>query len=45
MKESTATILALVTLVAAFYMMDLTATQGISWRSAKKITPVAEPAK
>lgn len=45
MRESTATVLAIVTLVAGFYMMDLTDTQGIGWRSAKKHVPVAEHAK
>jgi hypothetical protein len=48
MKESTAVVLALVTIVAAFYLMDLTNAQGVTWRSANKgpaPAPVAEASK
>jgi hypothetical protein len=44
MKESSATILALLTIVAAIYLMNLTDGQGVGWRNAKK-APVAEATK
>jgi hypothetical protein len=44
MTESSATLLALFTLVAAFYLMDLTNGQGVTWRPATK-APVVEASK
>ena len=44
MKESSATVLALLTIVAAIYLMDLTHNQGVGWRPAQP-APAAEPAK